>query len=224
MQGKLIIIESGSDSSGKATQSQLLFNRLKEEGYNVRKIEFPNYKSDSSALVKMYLNGDFGKNPEDVNPYVSSTFYAVDRFASFKTDWGEFYKAGGIVIADRYTTSNMVHQTAKLQGKEKEEFLDWLWNFEFNIYGLPVPDSVIFLNMPPEHSLELMRERENKITGGNEKDIHEANSSYLFECYNNALYVSKKYKWTEVNCILGSNLRSIEDIHEEIYKKVKSNL
>ena len=224
MQGKLIIIESGSDSSGKATQSRLLFNRLKEEGYNVRKIEFPNYKSDSSALVKMYLNGDFGKNPGDVNPYVSSTFYAVDRFASFKTDWGEFYKAGGIVIADRYTTSNMVHQTAKLQGKEKEEFLDWLWNFEFNIYGLPVPDSVIFLNMPPEHSLELTRERENKFTGGNEKDIHEANSTYLFECYSNALYVSKKYNWTEVNCTLGSDLRSIQDIHEEIYDKVKANL
>lgn len=224
MQGKLIIIESGSDSSGKATQSQLLFSRLKAEGYNVRKIEFPNYKSDSSALVKMYLNGDFGKNPGDVNPYVSSTFYAVDRFASFKTDWGEFYNAGGIVIADRYTTSNMVHQTAKLQGKDKDEFLDWLWNFEFNIYGLPVPDSVIFLDMPPERSLELMKERENKITGGSVKDIHEANSSYLFECYNNALYVSKKYKWVEVNCTSGSDLRSIEDIHQEIYNKVKENL
>ena len=139
MEGKLIIIESGSDSSGKATQSKKLYEKLKLNGYNVRKIEYPNYKSDSSALVKMYLNGDFGKNPEDVDPYVASTFYAVDRYASFKTEWEKFYVEGGIVIADRFTTSNMVHQAAKLEGEDKNKFLDWLWNLEFNMYKLPTP-------------------------------------------------------------------------------------
>lgn len=120
MRGKLIVIESGSDGSGKATQSQKLFNRLYDENYKVRKIEFPNYKSNSSALVKMYLNGEFGSNPEDVNAYAASTFYAVDRFASYKTEWEEFYKAGDIIIADRYTTSNMVHQASKINDEKKE--------------------------------------------------------------------------------------------------------
>lgn len=218
MSGKLIIIESGSDASGKATQSEKLFNRLKAEGYNVRKVEFPNYKSDSSALVKMYLNGDFGKDPGDVSPYVASTFYAGDRYASFKTDWGEFYLNGGIIIADRYTTSNMVHQAAKIEGEEKDVFLDWLWNLEFELYKLPIPDCVIFLDMPPEYSVKLMEERQNKFTGGAEKDIHERNLDYLAASYNNALYIANKYQWNKISCIDDSGLRTIDDIHNEIYK------
>lgn len=224
MEGKLIIIESGSDSSGKATQSKLLFERLHADGLKVRKVEFPNYKSESSALVKMYLNGDFGKDPGDVDPYVASTFYSVDRYATFQTEWKEFYRNGGIIIADRYTTSNMVHQAAKLCGEEKDRFLDWLWNYEFKLFGLPVPDQVIFLNMPPEISLELMRERDNKFTGGSEKDIHEANEQYLRACYNNALYVCAKYGWSNVDCAQNGCPRSIGEIHEEIYSKVKAKL
>jgi len=150
MKGKLIIIESGADASGKATQTNKLYERLVQEGYKVKKITFPNYDSDSSALVKMYLNGDFGKDPNDVSPYVASTFYAVDRFASYRTEWGQAYNDGWIILADRYTTSNMVHQAAKIKDmEEKDRFLDWLWNFEFEIYKLPVPDCVIFLDMPP---------------------------------------------------------------------------
>jgi dTMP kinase len=198
--GKMVIIESGSDASGKATQSEKLFIRLKNEGYNVRKIEFPNYKSESSALVKMYLNGDFGKNPGDVDPYVASTFYAVDRYASFKTDWGKFYLSGGIIIADRYTTSNMVHQAAKITEHDKNRFLDWLWNLEFEMYKLPIPDCVVFLDMPPKWSEELMKGRENKITGGMEKDIHESNREYLIDSYNNAKYIAQKYNWSTINC------------------------
>lgn len=144
--GKLIIIESGSDASGKATQSERLYERLISEGKKCMKITFPDYESDSSALVKMYLNGDFGKNPNDVSPYVSSTFYAADRYASYKTKWGEFYNSGGIIISDRYTTSNMVHQAAKIESPEKEKFLEWLYDLEFNIYGIPTPDEVIFLD------------------------------------------------------------------------------
>lgn len=223
MNGKLIIID-GSDACGKATQAEKLFIRLKNEGLNVRKIEFPDYKSESSALVKMYLNGDFGKNPEDVSPYVASTFYAVDRYASFKTDWGKFYASGGIIIADRYTTSNMVHQGAKVENTAKDKFLAWLWNLEFEIYKLPVPDSVIFLDMPPEHSEALMKDRENKITGGKALDIHESNKEYLVDSYLNALYIAQKYKWDIVECISNTEIRSVEDIHNEIYNMVVNGL
>ena len=224
MDGKLIIIESGSDSSGKATQSEKLYNRLKLKGYKVRKIEFPNYKSDSSALVKMYLNGDFGKNPEDVDPYIASTFYAVDRYASYKTEWEEFYKSGGIIIADRFTTSNMVHQAAKIKGEDKDKFLDWLWHLEFDMYKLPIPYKVVFLDMPPALSLELMKGRENKITGGMKKDIHESNEEYLINSYNNALYIAGKYKWDIISCVDDKGLRGIDDIHDEIYNLVVNSI
>ncbi|HHT62920.1 MAG: dTMP kinase [Bacillota bacterium] len=221
MKGKLIIIESGTDSSGKATQTRLLYEKLKEEGYPVKKVEFPNYQSPSSALVKMYLKGDFGQDPGEVDPYISSTFYAVDRYASYKTEWEDFYHRGGIILADRYTTSNMVHQGAKLKGKEKDKYLDWLWDLEFSIYKLPVPDGVIFLDMPIEFSILLMAERENKITGKREKDIHERNRDYLKSSYENSLYVADKYKWSKISCVDGKRLRTIEEIHDDVYEKVK---
>lgn len=223
MKGKLITIESGSDASGKATQVKKLYDRLLKEGYNIRKVEYPNYKSESSALVKMYLNGEFGKNPNDINPYVASTFFAVDRFASYRKEWEDFYLNGGIILADRYTTSNMVHQAVKLKDRDKDNFLEWLWKFEFEMYKLPIPDSVIFLNMPPKYSRQLMEERMNKFTGNQEKDIHESNLSYLEECYDNALYISKKYNWINVDCIYNEELKSIDEIHEEIYSIIKSS-
>ncbi len=222
--GKLIIIESGSDASGKATQSDRLYQHLVGDGYMVRKVSYPNYDSDSSALVKMYLHGDFGKKPEDVSPYVASTFYAADRYASYKKEWEDFYLNGGIVIADRYTTSNMVHQAAKMNREEGEEFLKWLWDFEFHIYQLPVPDSVLFLDMPPEMSQQLMKDRANKITGAKEKDIHESNRAYLVQSYETSLYIADKYQWDKVQCVKNGNLRTIDDIHEEIYEKVKAIL
>ncbi|GAE90105.1 dTMP kinase [Acetivibrio straminisolvens] len=221
MKGKLIIIESGSDASGKATQTDKLYERLVKDGYKVRKITFPNYESDSSALVKMYLNGDFGKNPNDVSPYVASTFYAVDRFASYRTDWGQAYNDGWIILADRYTTSNMVHQAAKIKDiGEKDRFLDWLWNFEFEIYKLPVPDCVIFLDMPPSYSKELMKKRANKFTGEQKKDIHERNDEYLMESYNNSLYIAKKYNWIRIDCVENGTLRKIDEIQESVYEAV----
>ena len=220
--GKLIIIESGSDASGKATQSKKLYERLINEGYNCMKITFPNYDSESSALVKMYLRGDFGSNPNDVSPYVASTFYAADRYASFKTKWENFYNEGGIIISDRYTTSNMVHQAAKME--EKEKFLNWLWDLEFNLYGIPEPDQVIFLDVDPMVSQQLMKNRLNKITGEEEKDIHESNEEYLVNSYNNSLKIADKYSWNKVKCTEGTALRTIDDIHEEIYKKVKETI
>jgi len=223
MKGKLIIIEAG-DGSGKATQTEKLYQRLLIENYKVKKIEFPNYSSQSSALVKMYLNGEFGTDPATISPYIASTFYAVDRYASFKTEWEEFYLSGGIIVADRYTTSNMVHQAAKIGSEsEKDIFLDWLYDFEFNIFGLPVPDCTIFLDMPPDISLSLIITRACKSIDV-QQDIHEADEGYLVQSYNNANQIAAKYKWLRVMCTRNGHLRSIEDIHEEVYKLVKVEL
>lgn len=218
--GKLIIIESGSDGSGKATQTKVLYDRLVSEGYNVKKITFPDYESPACMPVKMYLNGDFGKKPEDVNAYTASTFFAVDRFASFKTDWEEFYNNGGIILSDRYTTSNMVHQAVKMNKEDRELFLDWLDDLEFNKYGLPRPDAVIFLDVNPKVSQKLMENRLNKFTGESKKDIHEDNHEYLVNSYNNSLEIANKYDWVKVDCTNGDDIRTIEDISDEIYNKV----
>lgn len=226
MMGKLIIIESGSDASGKATQTKKLYEKLVEEGHNVRKVEFPNYDSESSSLVKMYLRGEFGEKPSDVDPYIASTFYAADRYASFKTQWEDFYNDGGIILADRYTTSNMVHQASKMDVEDRVKYLDWLCDYEFNLYKIPQPDCVIFLDVPVEFSKKLMENRKNKITGEEEKDIHESDLDYLQKSYNNSLYIAQKYNWEKINCVEEDNLRSIESIHEDIYEivvdKIKS--
>lgn len=223
--GKLIIIESGTDGSGKATQTQKLYEKLVAEGKKIRKITFPNYDSPACTLVKMYLKGEFGNNAEDVNAYAASTFYAVDRFASFKTDWEEFYNNGGIIISDRYVTSNMVHQAVKMNNEnEREKYLDWLYDLEYNKYGLPVPDCVIFLDLSPDISEKLMKGRANKFTGEEEKDIHENNKEYLVNCYNNSLEIVNKYGWKRVKCNNEDGIRSVENISEEIYKLVKEHI
>lgn len=224
MNGKLIIIESGSDASGKATQSEELLKKLIADGYNVRKVEYPNYKSESSTLVKMYLRGDFGKNADDVDAYIASTFFTADRYASFKTEWEEFYRSGGIVIADRYTTSNMVHQASKMEIEERDKYLDWLEDYEYNLFKIPRPDEVIFLNVPVDYSIKLMENRKNKFTGEDEKDIHESDKSYLRKTYNNSLYIADKYNWKRVECVENEQLRTIEDISNEIYEIVKNIL
>lgn len=217
MKGKLIIIE-GVDSSGKATHTKQLYERLVRENYNVKRVEFPNYSSDSSALVKMYLKGDFGSRPEDVNAYAASTFFAIDRYASYKTIWKQFYDDGGIVISDRYTMSNMIHQASKIkEDSEKKAFLEWLWDLEFVKLGIPVPDCVVFLDMPPKHAQLLMKERNNKITGQKEKDIHENDTQYLIDSYNNACSIAKAFNWNYVACTENDKIRDIKAIHEDIH-------
>ncbi|MCB8816605.1 dTMP kinase [Desulfosporosinus shakirovi] len=216
MKGKLIVIEAG-DGSGKATQTKLLFDKLSLYNYNVKHVEFPDYQSKSSALIKMYLNGEFGNNPNDVNPYAASTFYATDRYASYKKKWGDFYQSGGIILADRYTTSNMVHQAAKIiNPDERDEYLNWLWDLEFVKFKLPVPDCVIFLDMHPQYSQILINNRSNKF-GDGEKDIHERNYDYLVHSYNNATQIRASFGWEMVNCVHNGQLRSKEDIHRDIY-------
>lgn len=218
MQMKKLIVVDGVDSSGKETNTNYIYELLKASGENVIKISFPNYISPSSSLVKMYLQGDFGENPNDVSAYAASIFYAIDRYASYKTLWGDF---DGIIVADRYTTSNMVHQAAKIDDeKEKEKFLEWLEDLEFEKLGIPRPDKIIFLNMPVWAAEQLMANRKNKITGENEKDIHEKNSEYLKKSYDNAMYVAKKFGWTVVDCTEGDRIKSLEEIQKELKKIV----
>jgi len=224
MKGKLIVIE-GVDGSGKQTQSEKLYRTLLNKGIRVLKIEFPDYKSESSSLVKMYLRGDFGKNPDDISAYVASSFFAVDRYASYTTKWKKFYESGGVVIADRYTTANMVHQASKIKDQdERDQFLEWLAHLEFEMYGIPKPDLVFFLDVPPEVSMEITRERKNKITGESEKDIHEGDQHHLDTSYVNAHYVADKYGWTKISCVEGKRMRSKEDIFNDIYLETVGKL
>lgn len=219
--GKLFVID-GTDGSGKQTQFKKLQERLEKENVKYKTVSFPNYESSSSSLVKMYLSGEFGKNAKDVSPYIASTFYAADRYATFKKELEEYYNNDGIILADRYTTANMVHQAGKIKNKEeREKFLDWLWDYEFNLYGLPVPTKSFFLNIPPEYAIKLMENRENKFTHEQEKDIHERDKNHIIDSYNSACNLVEKYDWYEVKCIKNGNLRTIEDIHEEIYAEFK---
>ena len=222
--GKLFVID-GTDGSGKQTQLAKLKERFDKEGIDYRVVSFPNYDSPSSSLVKMYLGGEFGTDAKKISPYIASTFYAADRYATYKKDYEEYYNNGGIILADRYTTANMVHQAGKIQDEvEREKFLNWLWDFEFNLYGLPVPTEVFFLNMPTDYAVKLMENRENKITHEAKKDIHERDKSHLLDAYNAACSLVKKYNWHEVKCVKDDEIRTIEDIHEEIFEELKKHL
>ena len=179
MAGKLIVLE-GTDGSGKSTQLELLCQRLQKEGVPFYRLVFPRYTEPSSALVRMYLCGEFGTHPSDVNPYAASTFYAVDRYASYRRDWKTIYESGGLLVADRYTTSNAIHQAAKLPQGERETFFEWLFDFEYGKLGIPAPDLVLFLDMPTENSIQLLRNRQR--TTGTQGDIHEIDGSYLALC------------------------------------------
>ena len=220
--GKLIIIEAG-DGSGKATQTRALYEHLLADGHRVHRIEFPDYEADSSMLVRMYLRGDFGGHAEDVNAFAASTFFAVDRYASFRMKWKKFYDAGDIILADRYTTSNMVHQAVKLtDAKERDEFLDWLWDLEFTKMGLPVPDRVVFLNMDPAIADRLIAARAQET--GQAKDIHEKDADYLHRCHQGYVVLAQKYGWSQVKCDQAGQLRSIEAIHAEVYQAIREIL
>lgn len=170
----------------------------------------------------MYLNGDFGKKPSDVNAYATSTLFAADRFATYRTDWGKDYEDGTIIIADRYVSSNLIHQASKIESaEEKLKFLDWLDDLEYNIYSLPRPDATIFLDMPPEYGARLMKDRANKSDGGSEKDIHESDFAYLETSYKNAVFVAERFGWTRIECVENSRIRSVSDIQNDIYNAVK---
>lgn len=219
--GKLIVIE-GTDGSGKSTQFSLLTQRMEQEGRPFQRLVFPQYSEPSSALIRMYLGGEFGAHPSDVNAYAASAFYSVDRYASYKKVWQNWYEGGGLVLCDRYTTSNAVHQTAKMPQEHQEEFLHWLYDFEYGKLGLPQPDLVIYLDMPTDFTQQLMRRREQDTN--THADIHEQDMAYLATCRRTGKAAAQYYGWTVIDCVKDGSMRSIEDIHEEIYRYVKACL
>ena len=219
--GKLIIFE-GLDGSGKGTQTDLLCQALRAKGEEPMQITFPDYESDSSALVKMYLSGQFGQKPDDVNAYASSTFYAVDRFASYKTRWGDFYRRGGLVVSDRYTTSNAVHQCSKLPPMHWDGFLEWLFDFEYKKMGIPAPDAVVYLSVEVEVSQRLIAERYHGDT--NKMDIQEKDIEYLARSRAAAEYCARKLGWERIVCTKEENgqrvMRSADEIHAEVMDRL----
>ena len=219
--GKLIVIE-GTDGSGKSTQFRLLSEHLAQDNVTFKHIVFPRYSEESSALIRMYLGGQFGTKPSDVNAYAASSFYAVDRFASYKMDWGQWYEDGGLVLSDRYTTSNAVHQASKETGENQSKFLSWLYDFEYDKLGLPCPDLVIYLDVPTDFTEKMMRGRE--AATNTSADIHEQDLEYLATCRRSGRAAAAFYNWTIINCVKDGVMRSIEDIHEEIYRHVAAYL
>ena len=215
--GKLIAID-GVDASGKQTHTELLAKYFEDMGKKVLRLSFPMYNSESSALVKLYLSGSLGKNAEDVDAYAASTFFAADRFVTYRMDWQKDYKdRETLIIADRYVSSNMIHQASKITDlKEKDKFLDWLYDFEFSLYKIPKPDMTIFLDMPPKYGKMLICGRNNKFSGKEQLDIHERDFSYLEKSYENARYVAEKFGWETVSCIKDNAIRPIDDIQSEI--------
>ena len=219
--GKLIVLE-GTDGSGKSTQFKLLTQRLEAEKIPFKHAVFPRYSEPSSALIRMYLGGQFGSKPSDVNAYAASSFYAVDRYASYKMDWGQWYEDGGLVLSDRYTTSNAVHQASKEAPEDREKYLHWLYDFEYAKLGLPKPDLVIYLDVPTDFTQKLLRHRE--AATNTTADIHEQDMQYLATCRETGRAAATYYGWTVISCVKDGQMRSIEDIHAEIYRHVQACL
>lgn len=219
--GRMVVIE-GLDGSGKSTQAELLKNWLQSKGYDTYTLDLPYYNDPSSTLVKMYLGGEMGDKPSDVNAYAASTFYAVDRYASFKKYWEKEYNSDKITVANRYTTSNASHQMTKLDEKDWDSYLDWLFDFEYNKMGIPAPDCVIYLEMPVEISQKLLSKRYQGDE--NKKDVHERDVEYLLSCRKAASYAAKKLGWTVIHCGKDSEPLPLEEISKAVCDTVERNL
>jgi dTMP kinase len=218
---KLIVLD-GLDGSGKGTQSRYLTDYLNAHSIPARRVDFPRYGSKSCTLIEGYLHGELGGHPDDTGGYAAATLYAIDRYWSYRTEWGEDYRKGVVIVADRYTTANAVHQCAKLPKEQWKEFLDWLWDNEYEKIGIPKPDQVIFLEMRPDISAALITARSQKEN--REKDIHELDADYLNRCYEEALFACDYLGWNRVVCYEGDHPRSTEAIFEEILTLVKEKL
>lgn len=215
--GKLIVID-GLDGCGKSTQLDIMQKKLTAMGHKIKTISFPDYSNDSSALVKMYLNGEFSQDPNDINPYAASSFYAVDRYASYMKFWKKEYENGYIILAARYVSSNAFHQMSKLSENEWDNYLEWLNDYEYCKLGLPKADKVIFLDMPVEVSQRLLSLRYD----GNEqkKDIHESHMDYLRKCRKSAVYVSEKFSWPIIECSINGCPIPADEISKKILEKI----
>lgn len=212
--GKLIVFE-GIDGSGKSTQFKRLCRRLEVEQTPFMRLAFPQYSEPSSALIRMYLAGEFGTDPQAVNAYAASAFYAVDRYASYVKTWRAYYEHGGLILADRYTTSNAIHQACKLPPEERETFFRWLYDFEHVRMELPVPDNVIYMDIPMETAAARMRIREAETN--TQGDIHETDLIYLKKCWACGAAAADYYGWHRIACVVPERERSVEEIHGEIY-------
>lgn len=213
--GRLIAIE-GLDGAGKNTQSEKLCRYLSTRGIKARKIDFPNYEGRGSTLVKMYLDGELGESPDDTNPYAASAFFACDRYVSYVTDWKNFLKdPDSVVVANRYTTANAYHQLSKMPREEWDHFLDWLMDFEFGKLGLPKPDDVVLLLVPPEYSHKNVEKRSRNFNV--KLDIHEKDAEYLSRCYDAALYAAERCGWKTIMCVENGELLSIDDVFTKLF-------
>lgn len=219
--GKLIVLE-GIDGSGKSAQYRRLCARMENDGIAYTHIVFPRYDKESSSLIRMYLSGQFGTKPGDVNAYAASTFYAVDRYASYRTDWGKIYENGGLILSDRYTTSNAVHQGSKLSDEELPAFFDWLQDLEYGKMGLPQPDLVIYLDVDVETSLARMRRRQQKTHTS--ADIHEKDVAYLERCLRTARLAAQHYGWTTIPYRKDGKERELDEKNREIYTIIRDKL
>lgn len=216
--GRLIAIE-GLDGAGKNTQSEKLCRYLSARGIKVKKIDFPNYGGKGSTLVKMYLDGELGTSPDDTNSYAASAFFACDRYISYVTDWKDFLKdPDAVVVANRYTTANAYHQMAKMPRDEWDAYLDWLWDFEFGRLGLPHPDDVILLLVPPEVSIANIEKRSERSHV--KKDIHEKDEDYLRRCYDAATYAAKKLGWRVIDCAKNGVQIGIDEVFTKIFSEL----
>lgn len=218
MRGKLIVLE-GTDGTGKTTQAQLMARRLEREGVSFREVDFPRYGSPFAAPVERYLQGDLGRRPGDVSAYAASTLYAVDRYASYKQDWEADYAGGALILANRYTTSNAVHQASKLPEEERQEYLDWLFDLEYRRLALPAPDLVIYLDLPAEVSAQMLRRRQEATH--TKADIHEQDEAYLRACRESARGIAGRLGWRMVDCSREGAVRTPEDIHQELWELVR---
>ena len=216
--GKIVVIE-GLDGSGKATQTEALVNKLQVLKKPTLKVSFPDYTQKSSTLVKMYLNSEFGQTPEEVNAYAASSFYAVDRYASYTKFWQKKYLNGQIIVADRYTSSNAIYQLSKLPSAEWADFLVWMEDYEYNKLALPRPNLTIYLDMPVEISQKFMT---NRYEGREDlKDLHERDVEFLKKCRESAVYSAKKLGWHIINCSNGATPKPVDEIHEAIFELVE---
>ncbi len=219
--GRLVVLD-GLDGSGKSTQLDRLQEYFTQNHIDYRQISFPDYGQPSSALVSMYLRGEFGDAADAVNAYAASSFYAVDRYASYKKFWEEDYQAGRLILAARYTTSNAIHQMGKLPREEWDAYLTWLQDYEYGLLGLPRPDRVIFLDMPLEISQRLLSSRyEGDET---KKDIHERDLRYLQTCRESALYAAEKMGWSLVSCGENGQPLPIDTISERLIALVTEGM